>query len=236
MACGRSSIACASSASAPTPPHARRDPAGDPAREPSPGSPRRHEHLERREVADDLGRDDDAAAYDEVLGAADPRHAVDRGVELEAVLAVVGLGLERRPRAGRPLGGAEERLAALDVHRSGVEDEVLGEQRTQRVGPAAVAPGVEVRPRDPGGVLGAHFATRGYPGGAACVILRAVSTADAPASPAPVARLRPPRHRVSPRAIRYWTARAAGGWLVLAVAQVVWLVAAPSDRRWQLVA
>jgi hypothetical protein len=67
------------------------------------------------------------------------------------------------------------------------------------------------------------------------VILRAVSTADAPASPAPVAQLRPPRHRVSPRAIRYWTARAAAGWLVLAVAQVVWLVGAPADRRWQLV-
>jgi uncharacterized protein len=68
------------------------------------------------------------------------------------------------------------------------------------------------------------------------VILRAVSAADAPASPAPVARLRPPRHRVSPRAIRYWTARAAAGWLVVAAAQVVWLVAAPADRGWQLVA
>jgi membrane protein YdbS with pleckstrin-like domain len=62
-----------------------------------------------------------------------------------------------------------------------------------------------------------------------------VSTADASASPAPAAQLRPPRERVSPRAIRYWTARAAAGWLVLALAQVVWLVGAPADRRWQLV-
>ena len=63
-----------------------------------------------------------------------------------------------------------------------------------------------------------------------------MSTADAPASPAPAAQLRPPRHRVSPRAIRYWTARAAAGWAALVVAQVVWLVAAPADRRWELVA
>lgn len=34
--------------------------------------------------------------------------------------------------------------------------------------------------------------------------------------------LRPPRHRVSPRAIWYWTVRAAPGWLVLLAAQVVW--------------
>ena len=63
-----------------------------------------------------------------------------------------------------------------------------------------------------------------------------MSTADAQASPAPAAQLRPPRHRVSPRAIRYWTARAATGWVVLAIAQVVWLVAEPADRRWQAVA
>jgi membrane protein YdbS with pleckstrin-like domain len=63
-----------------------------------------------------------------------------------------------------------------------------------------------------------------------------VSTADAPPPSAPAPRLRPPRHRVSPRAVRYWTARAAAGWAVLAAAQVVWLVAAPADRRWQLVA
>jgi uncharacterized protein len=67
------------------------------------------------------------------------------------------------------------------------------------------------------------------------VILRAVS-ADAPASPAPVARLRPPRHRVSPRAIRYWTARAAAGWAVVAVAQAGWLLATAADRKWHLLA
>jgi uncharacterized protein len=67
------------------------------------------------------------------------------------------------------------------------------------------------------------------------VILGAVSTADAHASPAPAGRLRPPRHRVSPRAVRYWTARAAAGWLVLAVAQVAWLLGAPADRGWELV-
>jgi membrane protein YdbS with pleckstrin-like domain len=39
-------------------------------------------------------------------------------------------------------------------------------------------------------------------------------------------RLRPPRHRVSRTAIRYWTARALGLWLVVAAAQVVWLVTA----------
>ena len=56
-----------------------------------------------------------------------------------------------------------------------------------------------------------------------------MSTADAPASPAPAAQLRPPRHRVSPRAIRYWTARAAAGWAALVVAQLVWLVAEAYD-------
>jgi uncharacterized protein len=34
--------------------------------------------------------------------------------------------------------------------------------------------------------------------------------------------LRAPRHRVSAKAIRFWTARALAGWLVLAVAQVAW--------------
>ena len=63
-----------------------------------------------------------------------------------------------------------------------------------------------------------------------------MSTADAPPPSAPAPQLRPPRHRVSARAIPYWTARAAAGWAVLLVAQVVWLVAAPVDRRWQLAA
>jgi membrane protein YdbS with pleckstrin-like domain len=48
------------------------------------------------------------------------------------------------------------------------------------------------------------------------------------------ADLRPPRHRVSPRAIRYWTARAACGWAVLVVAEIAWLVA--GGRTWPLVA
>ena len=45
-----------------------------------------------------------------------------------------------------------------------------------------------------------------------------------PAVPSPV--LRPPAHRVSRTAIRYWAARALGGWLVIAAAQVVWWIAA----------
>jgi uncharacterized protein len=48
--------------------------------------------------------------------------------------------------------------------------------------------------------------------------------------------LRPPRHRVSPRAIRYWTARAAGGWLLVLAAQVVWLLLTSADRGWHVVA
>jgi membrane protein YdbS with pleckstrin-like domain len=40
-------------------------------------------------------------------------------------------------------------------------------------------------------------------------------------------RLRPPRHLVSPRAVWYWTARAAVPWLLLVVGQVAWLVVAP---------
>jgi uncharacterized protein len=41
--------------------------------------------------------------------------------------------------------------------------------------------------------------------------------------PAPL-RLRPPRHRVSRRAIGYWTLRASMGWLVLLVIEVGWLI------------
>jgi membrane protein YdbS with pleckstrin-like domain len=59
-------------------------------------------------------------------------------------------------------------------------------------------------------------------------------TADAPPPPAPTTDLRPPRHRVSPRAIRYWTARAGAGWALLVVAEAVWLVTAPADDRWQV--
>jgi membrane protein YdbS with pleckstrin-like domain len=60
------------------------------------------------------------------------------------------------------------------------------------------------------------------------------------ASAAPTAdraRLRPPRHLVSRRAIPYWTVRALPGWVVLAGAQVAWLIAAPDDRlNWHLAA
>jgi uncharacterized protein len=41
---------------------------------------------------------------------------------------------------------------------------------------------------------------------------------------------------VSSRAIRYWTARAAAGWLAVAAAQVVWLLAIPADGPWHVVA
>jgi len=40
--------------------------------------------------------------------------------------------------------------------------------------------------------------------------------------------LRAPAHRVSRRAIAYWTVRAAIGWVVLAAVQVVWLIGADS--------
>jgi uncharacterized protein len=42
--------------------------------------------------------------------------------------------------------------------------------------------------------------------------------------------LRPPRQRVSPTAVRYWAARALAGWLVVAGAQVVWLLATDGHR------
>jgi membrane protein YdbS with pleckstrin-like domain len=48
------------------------------------------------------------------------------------------------------------------------------------------------------------------------------------------ASLRPPRHRVSRTAIRYWAVRAAAGWLVLAGAQVAWLVSTSGSRGWHV--
>src|SRR5689334_24111183 len=95
-----------------------------------------------------------------MLGAAEARQAVDRLVELKCVLAVVGLGDQRRPGAGRPRARAEERLAALDVDGARVEDEVLRQQRPQRVGTPAAGPRLEVRARDARGVPGAHGAER----------------------------------------------------------------------------
>jgi membrane protein YdbS with pleckstrin-like domain len=51
----------------------------------------------------------------------------------------------------------------------------------------------------------------------------------------PVARLRPPRHRVSRRAIGYWTLRAALGWLVPLAIETVWLVGDPDNLGAHLV-
>jgi membrane protein YdbS with pleckstrin-like domain len=46
---------------------------------------------------------------------------------------------------------------------------------------------------------------------------------------ADVVRLRPPMHRVSPRALWYWAARAAVLWIVLLVPQVIWWFAGSDD-------
>ena len=56
-----------------------------------------------------------------------------------------------------------------------------------------------------------------------------VDTADRQA-----ARLRPPRHQVSRRAIAYWSVRAAIGWLLLAAVQAVPLVTADDHPTWLL--
>jgi uncharacterized protein len=54
---------------------------------------------------------------------------------------------------------------------------------------------------------------------------------------ADVVRLRAPRHRVSPRALWYWAARAAVLWLVLLGVQVIWWFAdGDGTRREHLVA
>lgn len=46
--------------------------------------------------------------------------------------------------------------------------------------------------------------------------------------------LRSPRHRVSPRAIWYWTVRALAGWLLLVLGQVGWLIADSGRTGWHL--
>ncbi len=51
----------------------------------------------------------------------------------------------------------------------------------------------------------------------------------------PVA-LRAPAHRVSRRAIAYWTVRAAVGWVVLIAAEVAWLVGVSSLATLRLIA
>lgn len=42
--------------------------------------------------------------------------------------------------------------------------------------------------------------------------------------------MRPPRHRVSRRAIAYWAVRALLGWLVLLAVQAIWAFVDPGDR------
>ena len=46
----------------------------------------------------------------------------------------------------------------------------------------------------------------------------------------PTLALRPPAHRVSGRAVVYWTARAALGWVGLVAAQAIWLAVSPAER------
>ncbi|HEY4026676.1 MAG TPA: PH domain-containing protein [Candidatus Dormibacteraeota bacterium] len=51
-----------------------------------------------------------------------------------------------------------------------------------------------------------------------------------------VVRLRPPRHRVSPRAIWYWTVRALWPWLAVAAVQVLWVLQGDDGQlRWHAV-
>lgn len=49
-------------------------------------------------------------------------------------------------------------------------------------------------------------------------------------------RLRPPAHRVSRAAIRFWAARAAANWLLVVAAQVVWWIAAGSGGEVRTIA
>jgi membrane protein YdbS with pleckstrin-like domain len=56
-----------------------------------------------------------------------------------------------------------------------------------------------------------------------------VSAPPAPAEPAALS-LRPPRHRVSRTAIRYWRVRALLGWLVVVAGQLAWLLLTDGHR------
>jgi membrane protein YdbS with pleckstrin-like domain len=47
-------------------------------------------------------------------------------------------------------------------------------------------------------------------------------------------RLRPPRQLVSEKAIGYWTVRALAGWLLMAAAQVIWLVNDGGSSSWHV--
>jgi membrane protein YdbS with pleckstrin-like domain len=50
------------------------------------------------------------------------------------------------------------------------------------------------------------------------------------------ARLRPPHHLVSRKAIGYWTLRALGGWLPVIAVQVVWMLKDGGHTRWHVAA
>jgi membrane protein YdbS with pleckstrin-like domain len=54
------------------------------------------------------------------------------------------------------------------------------------------------------------------------------AAASLPSPPTTPVRLRPPRHRVSRKAIGYWTVRALPGWAILLVVELVWLAAGDS--------
>jgi uncharacterized protein len=47
--------------------------------------------------------------------------------------------------------------------------------------------------------------------------------------------LRPPRNRVSPRAIRYWAVRALPGWVILCAAQALWWIISADLETWHIV-
>ncbi|HEV7823976.1 MAG TPA: PH domain-containing protein [Mycobacteriales bacterium] len=53
-----------------------------------------------------------------------------------------------------------------------------------------------------------------------------------PTETPPTVTLRPPRHQVSPRAIPYWTTRAAAGWLPLLVPALVVTLVLPDRPGW----
>jgi membrane protein YdbS with pleckstrin-like domain len=55
------------------------------------------------------------------------------------------------------------------------------------------------------------------------------------AGPRPGApQLRPPRHLVSPLSVWYWTTRAAIGWVVLLVLEIVWQLVDPQNAGWHI--
>src|SRR3982074_2047863 len=50
------------------------------------------------------------------------------------------------------------------------------------------------------------------------------SIGEVPAEGTGQLRMRPPRYQVSPKAIWYWTVRAACGWLIVIVAEALWML------------